>query len=735
MHVTMPLAWWELGLLAAAVLAFSLLAYRRASGLRPGQRRLLKALRATSLGLVVFCMLGPVTRSASFVSGGGTVAVLVDQSRSMALADQGGVTRIEHASAILRQSLVPALSGRWSVETLLFGDGLRDPHDAALAATANRSDIGGAVTAAAARFVPLGLAGLVVVSDGARTDSGDLAELGREIGVPVVTVGVGRADASDLAVRAVTTSESRLDASLVDLTVTAESRGLTRPFDLRLLQNGRVVERRRLVPTEGGGPLAATFTVAPDRQAPTLYTVNIPQDPAELTPANNQRSVLVPPPGRRRRVLVLEGAPGFEHAFLTRAWAEDPSLDVDSIVRKGRDEHGDDTFFVQAAGARAESLVNGFPATRASLYTYDAVVLANQDARLLSQEQLGWLREFVGSRGGGLLVVGARSFDSQALAGSPIEDLLPLRPEGGGIVPVVALSGSSGERVRLTPEGARHPMMRIGATDDDGLKRWAALPALAGHVKLGAPRPGASVLAVADGPAGVDEPLIAVQRFGPGRTMVFAGEASWRWKMMLPSDDRTYDRFWRQAARWLTADAPDPVSLDRIVPVEEGGDLQVAANVRDAEFHPAPDAAVLFRIERPDGAVEQVTPTLDDPARGRFVAKVPAGDGGVSHARVEATRGGVILGAAEQPWLSGGFDRELADPRLDERALRRLAEASGGAYLAPEQAGNVGQFLQAHAARPLPDQWRDWWHTPWMLGLLLLTTSVEWTLRRQWGLK
>ncbi len=28
--------------------------------------------------------------------------------------------------------------------------------------------------------------------------------------------------------------------------------------------------------------------------------------------------------------------------------------------------------------------------------------------------------------------------------------------------------------------------------------------------------------------------------------MVFAGEAAWRWKMMMAASDRSYDFFWRQ---------------------------------------------------------------------------------------------------------------------------------------------------------------------------------------------
>src|SRR5690606_14661399 len=102
-------------------------------------------------------------------------------------------------------------------------------------------------------------------------------------------------------------------------------------------------------------------------------------------------------------------------------------------------------------------------------------------------------------------------------------------------------SDAGATRVRPTPEGERHPLMRIAATDEETRERWMAMPALAAVVPLGNPRPGASVLAVTD--AGGRVPVIAVQRFGAGRTAVFAGEASWRWKMMRPADDPGYDRF------------------------------------------------------------------------------------------------------------------------------------------------------------------------------------------------
>ena len=333
-----------------------------------------------------------------------------------------------------------------------------------------------------------------------------------------------------------------------------------------MLENGRPIDVRRVTPEAGGGPVRTVITVSPPRETATLYTVEIPSAAGELVLENNRRSVLVEPPGRRRRLLVIEGAPGFEHSFIKRALGLDAGIEVDSVVRKGRDAQGDSTYFVQSVSERASQLASGFPSNRAALYQYDAVILANIEPDSLSRVQLEMIADFVGDRGGGLLVLGAKSFAQQGLMGTPIEEVLPvaLSDRSSG---VLRASARRGERytVSITPDGESHPVMRIGATPDEIARRWSNVPALAGAATLGAPRPGARVLALIRADDGT-RPLIAVQRFGQGRSMVFTGEASWHWRMRMPSTDRTYELFWRHAARWLSAASPNPVAIAPVSP-------------------------------------------------------------------------------------------------------------------------------------------------------------------------
>ena len=314
---------------------------------------------------------------------------------------------------------------------------------------------------------------------------------------------------------------------------------------------------------------------------------------------------------------MVEGAPGFEHTFLKRALAADLGLDVDSVVRKGQNDDGRDTFFVQAGESRAAALSGGYPVTREALFQYDAIIFGNVEADFFTRDQLDLTARFVAERGGGLLVLGARSFERQGLTGTPLEEVLPVDlTDRRATMPrpvTEAAAGGEGAVVNapsVTPDGAAHPATRLTGTVDNSRKLWRQLPALASVALVGGPRPGAQVLAVTASPGGEAHPLIAVQRYGQGRTMIFAGEASWRWRMMRPASDTTYDTIWRQLVRWLATAAPGQVSVTPMAVAVPGGTELVSVIAKDARFGAVADAEVIITLDvarRPGPHADAVT--------------------------------------------------------------------------------------------------------------------------------
>ena len=728
--------WWIAALGAVAALTVATLAcWRARAELTRGRLAALVALRALVLIAVAAMLLRPII-VVSQPQTAGVVPILLDTSASMSIPDEAGKARIDAATAAIRDHLLPSLSRAFVPEVFGFGDNVTKLDLAAgVQASASASRLDRALQEVQRRARTRPVAGIVVVSDGAvRLDDLSRSWSG---GVPVFAVSVGSpTPQADREVYGVSIGDARLPGSLVDLSALVAVHGEPRgPVDVSISESGRPVDVRRVVPSGDGSPLRVNARVAPSRTTPTVYTIAVAPRDGEVSGRNNEQQVLAPPAGPPRRVLIVEGAPGFEHGFLKRSLQEDPGVSVDAVVRKGSDDQGQETFYVQAAAERAGQLTAGFPSTRAALFEYDVVVLANLAADTLTREQMTSLQEFVAVRGGGVLVLGARSFDSRGLTATPLESLVPVElvDRAGGLARTSATPGGAEPfRVGLTAEGEEHPIMRVGLGGAETVKAWASAPALAAVAPLGDPRPGATLLATTRAPGGVVRPLVAVQRYGRGRAVMFGGEATWRWKMMRPVGDPLYDTFWRQAIRWAGGDAAGPVAASAVV---EGRTIRLSLEVRDAEFAPARDAQSTLHLIDPSGRRHELTVTRDPARAGALESSFDATESGVYHAVAEGRRGDTSLGTADAWVLVGGVQQEFVNPWRDDAPLARVADATGGAAVTLAGISSVAGLLSDAARRPDVLAEKDLWHTPWAFVALIGMLSAEWALRRRWGLR
>jgi hypothetical protein len=216
--------------------------------------------------------------------------------------------------------------------------------------------------------------------------------------------------------------------------------------------------------------------------------------------------------------------------------------------------------------------------------------------------------------------------------------------------------------------------------------------------------------------------------------MVFSGEASWRWRMMRPASDPTYETLWRQLARWLASPAPAAVTLAPVAVAIPGASATLPVIVRDEEFTPVADAEVSLTVTPPDGQSRPLTAALADPQDGRYVAAARFDQAGVYRVDATARRNGEVIGTASRVVLAGGADLEMSDPRLNEDVLRRLALATGGRYLPAGDVAEMPELLRAAQTRTTPPEVRDLWHNGWTLSAIVALLGAEWLLRRRVGL-
>ena len=144
--------------------------------------------------------------------------------------------------------------------------------------------------------------------------------------------------------------------------------------------------------------------------------------------------------------------------------------------------------------------------------------------------------DFVKERGGGFLMLGGKnSFSAGRYQNTPIADILPVE-----LLPDRALPVIDKVKLELTDYGRTHNLMRLSGDPATNNKIWGQLPPLEDFNRVGDVKPGGVVLARGEPENSSGNPiLLAYQRYGRGRAMVFTTGSSWHWQMEMDHEDQT----------------------------------------------------------------------------------------------------------------------------------------------------------------------------------------------------
>lgn len=728
---------WQFALLplALALLAFLLLGYIGQRGRsRPADRIAIASLRALALTLALFSLSQPALEVRSPTAQPGVVGVLIDNSMSMRIDDRGAGTRADFVRAQFdgeRGELLRALARRYSPRLFAFGADTRELEDGSgLRFDAGASDLPGALGDALDRLAGDPLAGLIVISDGAidapaRLDDA-LLEL-RAAGIPVHTIGVGEPQfARDIEISRVELPPRVLAGSRIVAEVTLRQRGYDGlPLELIVEDDSKILHKQPVELLPGSQRLRVPLDT--DEDGARRLRFSIAAQPGELLVANNTREAVVAIDPRRMRILYFEGEPRFEMKFVRRAVAGDDQLRLRGLIRTA------DAKYYRVGIESERELEGGFPSTRDELFAYDALVLGSVDSSLLSREQQDLIVDFVSERGGGLLLLGGR----RALAEGGYHDSILQQ-----LLPVVLAELPSPEfarRVRVEPTAAgwSHPALLLDADVAASIERWRSLPALTVVNPIREIKPGATLLLEGYADAR-DAPFVVLagQRYGRGKVVVFAVQNSWLWQMhhTIEVDDRSHERLWRQLLRWLVDTVPQRLELSLSEStIAAGGRLRLRAELLDAggeNATPAPTA----RIIAPDGG-ERVLPMAPHPVAPRvYIAELAVDDPGdyLVHAEIETEA--AFIDSREARFHVSRAGNEFHQAEMNPELLRRIAAATGGEFHRAADAERVVAALGAseYGSRALVRL--ELWDMPILFVLLVVLLGAEWVYRRQRGL-
>jgi uncharacterized membrane protein len=768
-------AWpkWMLLLLiltAAAALAWLIRSRiaRAAPNMRGWRTWVIWGLQTLLAALILVLLWQPAITVAELKPQQNIIAVLVDDSRSMAISENGS-TRQAQAVKALENGVLASLNR--SFQTRLYRvdtvpariDNLK-----ALEPVAPSTRIGDSLKQLSEETSDLPIGAVVLLSDGDDNSGGisaDAISALRARHIPVHTVGFGRERAEhDVELDDVVVAPRALADSRLAAKITFHQRGYA---GAKITLTVRAISGSD---TSGQGKLLASraISLGPDGNlqtetlmfdiggagAKTLQIAAAPL-PGEQNRANNTLTRLVNVGSEPRRILYIENEPRWEYKFIRQAEEDDRMVQIASMVRTSENK------IYRQGISDPKELAGGFPSRPEDMFAYQGLIIGSVEAGYFTPGQQELIREFVDRRGGGLLLLGGQfSLADGNWNTSNLTDLLPTTlPTQAGTFHREAdpRNGTTHTTAELAPAGMDSIITRLVDDPAANAAKWKALPYLMDYEDPGAPKPGAAVLANMITPEGRKLPLLITENFGRGRTAIMATGGSWRWQMSSPLGDTAHDLFWQQLLRWLVSDTPGHVAAS--VPAQmlfDSGAIVITADVRDQNYNPAPDAKVEAHILGPSGvsALVEMAPVPDSP--GQFQAVWSAPKTGAYLTEVTAQRS-VVGQAIPSPTFANngsgpkaGAMKELGRDvltfqRMDGVAenfhteqnrdlLERLASQTGGQYWKAADLGKLAGSIPFSEAGVTVRETKDLWNLPLVFLVLVLLRFSEWWLRRKWGI-
>ena len=686
-------------------------------------------LQSLLIATVLVLLWQPAITVAELAPQQNVIAVVLDDSRSMAIADSGSdgkMPREAAAQKALEDGVLAGLQKRFQTRLYRLDTrvgqvaALKDIQPAAPATHLNES-----LRQLTRDTSDLPIGAIVLLSDGS-DNSGDLAletiNALRNRRLPVHTIGFGKERlAHDVEISDVSVATRALADSRIPATVTFHQRGYAGSKAVLLVRDGEktVGSREVTFGAQDASQVETVFFSPGGAGAKNLHFLLGPL-PGEENVANNSVARLLGVTDDKRRILYVEGEPRWEYKFIRRAEDDDKIVQVASMLRTTENK------IYRQGISDPKELESGFPVRPEDLFAYDGIILGSVEAGYFNPLQQELLREFVDRRGGGLLFLGGRfSLSDGGWRGSSLVDLLPT---------VLPNSRNTFHRnpatAELTVAGSDSPITRLMDDPAKNIDRWKKLTYLMDYQDAGTPKPGATVLAQLNS-GGQKLPLLVTENYGRGRTAVMATSGTWRWQMSQPLGDPAHDLFWQQLLRWLVLDSPGQVAVT--APAQtlmDDGQIQLTANVRGKDYLPVTDTKVTAHVIGPDGlsALVDMTPAADTP--GEFHANWTAEKPGSYLAEVTSS------GQTENGTLP--FERidgvaENFHIEQNRELLEKLASETGGRYWKPDELTRLPNEISYSDAGISVRDIKELWNMPVVFLWLLFLISTEWLLRRKWG--
>jgi hypothetical protein len=751
------LSWAVLLLVAAGGVALAAWLYRDTFRTLTGRQRLIfAALRSGFFLCLLLCLAGPARVEKIYDSDRDSrpLAIVVDRSPSMSVADARGTTRLACAVRVWKQVEAGAIRSFPNLSYFRFSTSLAPAP--ALESAVTGSDSGAdthlydSLEQVLKNGPPGGYGGIVCLTDGLDTTDAtaeQLAARALQNHSPLYfAVGQNQEVARDtLRVRELTVPSQVLRKSRFTATVLVEAQA-AREHDVLL---SLWVENQSIAQTNlhlRAGANLIPWPVSIDAGEPGILHLE-----CHLGDGAAQETIAAAIPvvaQGKINVLFYQGTRDWSFRFINLALQGDPSFAITGLFNPSLN-------MTQVVGSSPQPALTEMPGKADALQPFQIVVLSNVFGDQLSTAQQTALLDYVHG-GGGLLFLVSDNEMARTFSGTVLEKLLPVIFEAPAQTQdhdqtaqqfqtkMSSLGGSriedetvfaSGAKTEPGPDPLKYFALPPNLKRPDIAGLFSAgpggvlqnTPQFAQYARVHGVKAGAEILAVHPyDKTAANEPraLLVTQRFGEGQVTALLTDALWRWHLSLPGTSQDPEKFWQQLF----------LALDRLESGQPG--LRFSLQPFDASL----GALCSFRL---DGVHGSNSPTLaaippagqpqpltarPGPDPGSWLFQFNPKEPGAWRIRAQDDRGSLMETLLRVSQASHAT--ELSGLPPDTEGLRKLADSTGGSLLndgVPDNWSAAGSpSLTTLVSRHSQPLWNNW---VVLLGLGFYVTELLWRRR------
>jgi hypothetical protein len=375
---------------------------------------------------------------------------------------------------------------------------------------------------------------------------------------------------------------------------------------------------------------------------------------------------------------------------------------------------------------------------RSEFFANDVIFLDDMPRGTLSDRFCEMVKEYVGSLGGGLVVIAGPRFGPRELAQTPLAEMLPVL-----IDPNAELRDAPEFpefRPQLTAYAPQKQFMQLGANEIENSKAWDNLGKLPWYQPVAAKHPDAEVLAehptdkCADGKT--PQPLVAIRKYGKGEVVYLSFNETWRLRRRY--GEKYYRQFWSQLiyrlgmSHALGADKRFVARLDQQqYRAEDKVTLTVEAY--DENYEPLadetlPERGLVAELVIP-GKTSTQSSTITVPMlrRGVFEARIPVFAVGEYSLRVKDPITGKF---DEQRFEVTPLSAERRRGVRDEKLQNDLARQTGGRAYDLTNVSRLPDDLKLDAVVERLTRNTALWSTPLWFAVVVMLMLGEWLSRK-----